>query len=61
MRVKTGIEAGRGLGDAFASFTHATGLDHLTKFYTQVTGKDCGCEDRRQKLNQLVPFDSSKT
>jgi hypothetical protein len=61
MKVKTGIEAGRGLGDAIAAFTHATGLDHLSKFYTQVTGKDCGCEQRRQKLNQLMPFDSSKT
>jgi hypothetical protein len=61
MKVKTGIEAGRGLGDAVASFTHATGLDHLAKFYSQATGKDCGCEERRQKLNQLVPLDSSKT
>ena len=61
MKVKTGIEAGKGLGDAVASFTHATGLDHLATFYTQVTGKDCGCETRREKLNQLVPLDSSKS
>jgi len=61
MKVKTGIVAGKGLGDAIASFTHATGLDRLAKFYTQTTGKDCGCEERRQKLNQLVPFDTSIT
>jgi len=61
MKVKTGIEAGKGLGDAVASFTHATGLDHLANFYSQVTGKDCGCEVRREKLNQLVPLDSSKS
>jgi hypothetical protein len=61
MKVKTGLEAGKGLGDAIASFTHATGLDHLATFYSQVTGKDCGCDERRQKLNQLNPLDTSKT
>jgi hypothetical protein len=60
MKVKTGIESGRGLGDAVADFTHATGLDRLAKFYTRITGKDCGCEERRHKLNQIIPFESSK-
>jgi hypothetical protein len=58
LRVRTGLRAGIGmpLGDAVAAVTHATGLDRLADVYTQVTGRDCGCEARRQLLNQLFPF-----
>ena len=60
MRVKTDLKAGQGqiqgLGDAVAELTHATGLDNLAKLYTQTTGKDCGCDQRRETLNKLVPF-----
>ena len=56
MRVRTGIKAGQGLGDTVADLTHLTGLDQLAKLYEQVTGKSCGCDERRQALNQLFPF-----
>ena len=56
MRVKTGIEAGRGLGDAVADLAHLTGMDRLAKYYEEVTGKDCGCTQRQQTLNRLVPL-----
>jgi hypothetical protein len=56
MRVRTGIKAGQGLGDTVADLTHLTGLDQLAKLYEQVTGKSCGCDERRQVLNQLFPF-----
>jgi hypothetical protein len=58
MKVKTDIKAGQaqGLGDSVAEFTHATGLDKLAEKYTEVTGKDCGCSARRDKLNQLFPY-----
>ena len=55
MRVKTGVKSGKGLGDYVADFTHATGLDKISQTYTQLTGRDCGCEARREKLNRLVP------
>ena len=41
-----------GLGDDIAKFTKATGIDKLAK---KVLGDDCGCEERRQKLNQIFP------
>jgi hypothetical protein len=53
MKVRTGIVAGQGLGDMVADFTHLTKLDQLASLYEQITGLSCGCEDRRQKLNQL--------
>ncbi len=60
MKVRTGLKAGRsepeGLGDSVAQFTHATHLDKLAELYTQATGKDCGCNQRRQKLNVWFPY-----
>ena len=41
-----------GLGDSIAKITKATGIDKLAK---KVLGEDCGCEERRKKLNQLFP------
>lgn len=54
-KVKTGLQAGKPLGDSVASLTHFTGLDRLTNLYTQLTGLDCGCKARQEKLNMLVP------
>jgi hypothetical protein len=59
MKARTNLKAGQGLGDTVANFTHVTGLDQLAKAYTQVTGKDCGCDARREKLNQLFPGTSA--
>ena len=56
MKVRTGIEAGEGLGDSVAEFTHLTGIDHLARFYEQATGKNCGCEERKELLNRLFPY-----
>ena len=53
LKVKTGLRAGKPLGDLFADFTHATGIEKLAEAYTRTTGRDCGCERRRQKLNDL--------
>jgi len=55
MIVRTGILSGQGLGDTVADFTHITGLDQLAEYYEQLTGKSCGCDDRREYLNQLFP------
>ena len=54
-KVKTGLQAGKPLGDSVESLTHFTGLDRLTNLYTQLTGLDCGCKARQEKLNMLVP------
>ena len=42
----------KGIGDDIAKFTKATGIDKLAK---KVLGDDCGCEERRKKLNQMFP------
>ena len=43
----------KGLGDTVAKITKATGIDKLVKF---VAGEDCGCEERKEKLNKLFPY-----
>jgi len=55
MKVKTGLKAGKPLGDMVADVTHATGVDRLAEVYSSVTGKDCGCKARQEWLNQLFP------
>lgn len=55
------IEKSKGLGDTIAKFTHFTGLDILADKIAKLFGKeDCGCERRRKKLNDLVPYDKKK-
>jgi hypothetical protein len=55
------IEKSKGLGDTIAKFTNFTGLDILADKIAKLFGKeDCGCERRRKKLNDLVPYDKKK-
>jgi hypothetical protein len=53
LKVKTGIKGGKPMGDTVADAAHAAGLDKGAELYTQITGRDCGCEQRRQFLNAL--------
>jgi len=43
----------KGLGDTIAKITKATGIDKVAKF---VLGEDCGCDERKEKLNKLFPY-----
>ena len=43
----------KGAGDLVEEVTKRTGIKSLVE---KVTGKDCGCAGRRDKLNKLVPF-----
>jgi hypothetical protein len=43
----------RGLGDTIEKVLKATGVDKVAKF---LLGEDCGCEERKQKLNLLFPY-----
>lgn len=55
-RTKDQIQAdnkAKGLGDVVEKFTEATGIKAVVKF---IAGEDCGCEERKQKLNELFPF-----
>ena len=50
------LGASTGLGDTIAKITKNTGLDNLAKIYTQLTGRDCGCSNRQDALNKLIPY-----
>jgi hypothetical protein len=47
----------KGLGDTLAKLTKATGIDKVAKF---VMGEDCGCDERKEKLNKLFPYAKPK-
>ena len=46
----------RGLGDLVEKVTSKTGIKAVVDKISKVTGKDCGCRKRRDKLNKAVPF-----
>jgi hypothetical protein len=43
----------KGLGDTVESVLKATGIDKVAKF---ILGEDCGCDERKAKLNALFPY-----
>lgn len=40
----------KGLGDDIEKITKATGIKKLVKF---IAGEDCGCDERKDKLNKI--------
>jgi hypothetical protein len=42
-----------GLGDVVEQITEATGVKAVVKF---IAGEDCGCNKRKQKLNEMFPY-----
>lgn len=47
------VIASSGLGDTIEKITEATGLKKLVKW---IAGDDCGCDERKEKLNKLFPY-----
>lgn len=45
----------KGLGDTIAKVTKATGIDKVVK---AVAGEDCGCDERKEKLNKMFKYKS---
>lgn len=43
----------QGLGDTIEKITTATGIKAVVKF---IAGEDCGCDERKQKLNELFSY-----
>jgi hypothetical protein len=43
----------KGLGDTIERITKATGIDKVAK---AVLGDDCGCDERKEKLNKMFPY-----
>jgi hypothetical protein len=49
-------EKSKGLGDTIAKITDATGIKKVVETVAKVTGKDCGCNKRKDTLNRLFPY-----
>jgi hypothetical protein len=49
-----------GLGDTIGKIAKALKIDGMAKAYTKVTGKDCGCNKRKDKLNKKFPYKGKK-
>lgn len=50
----------KGLGDSIEKVTKATGIKKVVEAVSKATGKDCGCAKRREKLNQVFPYNNNK-
>ena len=46
----------KGLGDSIEKITKATGIKKIVDKVSEVTGKDCGCGERKETLNKLFPY-----
>ena len=45
----------KGLGDDIEKITKATGIKAVVDKVSEVTGIDCGCDDRKDKYNKIFP------
>jgi hypothetical protein len=43
----------KGLGDTIEAGLQAVGIDKVAKW---ILGEDCGCNERKEKLNKLFPY-----
>ena len=46
----------KGLGDTIEKITKITGIKKVVENVSEVTGKDCGCTERKETLNRLFPY-----
>lgn len=46
----------KGLGDTVEAITKATGIKAIVDAGSKVLKKPCGCQARKQKLNDLFPY-----
>ena len=61
MSLKDNIfKSDKGLGDTVERFTKATGIKKVVDTISEVTGKDCNCGKRKEKLNKLIPYGSKQ-
>ena len=46
----------QGLGDTIEQLTEVTGIKKVVEMFSEATGIDCGCDERKEKLNNLFPY-----
>jgi len=49
-------EKSRGFGDTVAKVTKLTGIKSVVDTVSKKTGRDCGCNKRRDTLNRIMPY-----
>jgi hypothetical protein len=49
----------KGLGDSIHKFTKATGIKTVVDKVSSGLNIPCGCDGRRQSLNNLVPYNKT--
>jgi len=52
-KTRTPRKKAQGLGDTIEQITEITGIKKLVEF---VAGEDCGCNERKKKLNEWFPY-----
>lgn len=50
----------KGLGDTVEKITTATGIKKVVDTVSKVTKKPCGCQKRKEKLNEMFPYNKDK-
>ena len=51
----------KGLGDTIEKITKATGIKKVVNKVAKATGKDCGCDERKDILNSIFPYKNKTT
>lgn len=46
----------KGLGDTVEKITKKTGIKKAVEWFSDKTGIDCGCDERKEKLNKLFSY-----
>ena len=46
----------KGLGDTVEKFTKMLGIKKIMEVIEVETGGDCGCDKRKDKLNEIFPY-----
>ena len=46
----------KGLGDSIEKLTEVTGIKKVVEMFSEATGIDCKCDERKEKLNNLFPY-----
>ena len=55
------MDKSKGLGDTIDKITTKTGVKKIIRVVTNVVGiGGCGCAERKDKLNEIFPYDKTK-
>jgi|TARA_R110000737_G_scaffold110802_1_gene143776 hypothetical protein len=50
------LQKSKGLGDTIEKFTKMTGIKKMMEVIEVETGGGCGCDKRKDKLNEIFPY-----